>query len=324
MILSQEILFLPPPKPKDIYDVVVVGAGPAGLSAAIYLSRANLKTLVLEAEEPGGKLLGPHLIQNYPGFQSIQSLELAEKMVGQAENSDAKILYPARAVGFEFAGDPKTVRTRSEEFYGRKIVLAMGVQRKKLEIPGAEDLLGLGVSYCPICDGSLCKGKEVALIGDDEETIEDGLYLSNLVDKIYLIPGSVTPKYTQKSLSNLLSKEKVTLLDRYEATEISGRNCVEKLRIKQLKGIKEQEIDVSAVFISGAKTPVISLLSKFGIETDSTGCIKVDRNMETNIKGVYAAGDVTCDKKYQVATSVGQGATAALHIIQTIHTSNKQ
>jgi thioredoxin reductase (NADPH) len=324
MILSQEILLLPPLKPKEIYDAIIVGAGPAGLSAAIYLSRANLKTLILEAEKPGGKLLGPHLIQNYPGLQSIQSLELAEKIVRQAEGFGTKILYPARVVGFELAGNPKTVRLRDKEFHGRKIVLAIGVQRKKLEIPGAKELLGLGVSYCPICDGSLCKGKEVALIGDDEETIEDGLYLSNLVDKIYLVTGSATPKYTQNSLGNLLSKGKVTVFDGYEAKEISGRNYVEKVRIRQLKHGKEQEIDVSAVFISGAKTPVIGLLGKFGVETDSTGCIKVDRNMETNIRGVYAVGDVTCDKKYQVVTSVGQGVTAALHIIQAIHASNRQ
>lgn len=322
--LNQEMILLPPLKPKETYDAIIVGAGPAGLSAAIYLSRANLKTLILEAEKPGGKMLGRHLIQNYPGFQSIQSLELAENMVRQAESFGVKIRCPARVVGFELAGNLKTVRTRDKEFYGKKIVLAMGVQRKKLEIPGAEDLLGLGVSYCPICDGSLFKGKEVALIGDDEETIADGLYLSNLVNKIYLIPSSATPKYTQKSLGNLLSKEKVTVFDGYTVTEISGRNGVEKVRIRQLKDRKEQEIDVSAVFISGAKTPVIGLLSKFGVETDSTGCIKVDRNMETNIKGVYAVGDVTCDKRYQVATSVGQGTTAALHIIQAIHASNRQ
>lgn len=315
-------MLLPPLKPKETYDAIIIGAGPAGLSAAIYLARANLKTLVLEAEKPGGKLLGRHLIQNYPGFQSIQSLELAEKMVKQTERSGAKVLYPARAVGFEFADISKTARTRSKEFHAKNIVLAMGVQRKKLEIKGAEDLIGLGVSYCPICDGSLCKGKKVALIGDDEETIDDGLYLSNLVDKIYLIPGSASPKYTQQSLDNLLSKGKVTLLDGCEATEIKGKSLVEKIVVRKLKDMIEQEIDVSAVFISGEKTPVISLLNKFGIETDSTGCIKVDRNMETNIKGVYAIGDVTCDKRYQIATSVGQGATAALHIIQTLHSSN--
>jgi len=316
-------LLLPPLKPKETYNAIIIGAGPAGLSATIYLARANLKPLVLEAEKPGGKLLGRHLIQNYPGFQSIQGLELAEKMVRQAEESGAKILCTARVVGFEFARTPKTVRTRSEEFYGRNIVLAMGVQRKKSEISGTEDLLGVGVSYCPICDGSLYKGKKVALIGDDEEAIEDGLYLSNLVDKIYLIPGSAAPKYTRESLNNLLSRGKVTLLDGYKATQISGKNCVEEISVRQLRSGSEQEIDVSAVFISGEKTPIISLLSKFGVETDSTGCIKVDRNMETNIKGVYAVGDVTCNKKYQIATSVGQGATAALHIIQTMHAFNR-
>jgi thioredoxin reductase (NADPH) len=310
-------------KPKETYDTIIIGAGPAGFSAAIYLARANLKTLVLEAEKPGGTLLGRHLIQNYPGFSSIQSQELAEKMVKQTSDSGAEISYPVRAVGFELTGTTKTVRARNQEFHGKTIILALGVQRKKLDIKGAEDFLGLGVSYCPICDGSLCRGKKVALIGDDEEAIEDGLHLSNLVEKIYLISGSATPKYAPPSLSNLLSKGKTTLLAGYETTEIIGGNRVEKVKIRQLNGTMEQELDVSAVFVSGEKTPVISLLSKFGVATDLTGCIKVDRNMQTNIQGVYAVGDVTCDKKYQVATSVGQGVTAALHIIQTIHAAKQ-
>lgn len=322
MILSQEPLFLPP-KPEEVYDVIIVGAGPAGLTSAIYLSRANLKTLVLEAEKPGGTLLGHHVIENYPGFQSIQSVELAERIVKQAEDSGAQIMYPSRAVGFEFYGNLKTVRTGKKEYHGHYVILAIGVQRKKLEIRGAEEFLGLGVSHCPICDGSLCRGKKVALIGDDEETIEDGLYLSNLVDKIYFITGSVTPKYAQASLDKLLSKGNVTLLEGYEIAEIIGKNFVERIRIKHLNESTEQEIDVSAVFISGSKTPVMGLLAKSGIETDPAGCLKVDRNMETNIKGVYAVGDTTCDKKYQVSTSVGQGTTAALQILRAIHVSSE-
>jgi len=311
---------VPPPvkKPEETYETIIVGAGPAGLTAAIYLARANIETLVLEAEEPGGKLNTVNLIENYPGFPSITGPELAQRIIKQAESAGAKILHPARVVSFELPKGLKTIRTRDKEYRGKIVLLTTGVQRKKLEIPGAKEMLGMGVSYCPICDGTLFGGKDVALVGDDEETISDGQYLSRIAKKIYLIPGSAAPKYSRKSLEDFLSKSNVEFLASFEATEIIGEHVVERVKIRALDGKEDRELHVAGVFIAGEKAPVTGLLASAGLKTDPTGCIMVNEHMQTNLPGVYAAGDAACGRKYQTSVNVGQGATAALHIIRSL------
>jgi len=315
-LTSQKIMSYPLEELEPIYDAVVIGAGPAGLAGAIYLSRANMKTLVLEAEKTGGRLNDVKLIENYPGFPSVTGVELAERMIRQAEVTGVKILCPARALRFELQSNPKIVWTRDKECRAGAVLIAIGVQRKQLEILGARELLGMGVSYCPVCDGTLFKGKDVALIGEDEETILDGIYLSKLVNKIHLIPGSLAPHYKQESLEKLLSKGNVHLWQNYEAIQIIGEPVVEKVKVRILDTKEESDIDVKGVFISGEKTPVTEMLANAGLKTDTTGCIMVDAQMQTNIEGVYAAGDATCNRKYQIAVSVGQAATAALNIIR--------
>jgi len=300
----------------ETYDAIVVGAGPAGLAAAIYLTRANLKSLVLEAEKPGGKLRAIRLIENYPSFPSISGMELAQHMAEHADAVGVKVMFPARVVGFELHRELKILRTREREYYARNVLLAMGVQRKKLRIPGAMDFVGMGVSYCAICDGSFFKGKDVALIGNDEETIAEGLYLSGLVNKIYLISDIETPKFQQQSLENLLSKGNVEHLAKHKVTEIVGESVVEKIKIRSIDG-KAEELDVQGVFVAGEKTPLGAILANIGLKTDSSGCIEVDNKMRTSLSGVYAAGDITCGRKYQIAVSVGQGVTAALSIIRS-------
>lgn len=301
---------------KESYDAIVVGAGPAGLAAAIYLVRANLKTLVLEAEKPGGKLNIVKTIENYPGFSSVSGEELARNMVKHAETVGVKIIYPARVVSFELNENPKILRTREKEYYARNVLLAMGVQRKKLQIPRAENFLGKGVSYCAICDGNFFKGKDVALIGNDDETIADALYLSGMTNKIYLIPGVKPPRFQPQRLEKLLSKGNVKYLPLHEPTEILGTTAVEKVRVKSPEG-QTKELNVQGVFVAGEKTPMAALLANTGLKTDSSGCIKVDNKMRTSLSGVYAAGDITCGRKFQIAVSVGQGVTAALEIIRS-------
>jgi len=312
---SQKIVF-PFEKLEQVYDTIVVGAGPAGLAGAIYLSRANLKVLVLEAEKPGGRLNDGKLIENYPGFPSISGPELADRMVKQAESAGAKMLCPARAIRFELSSDPKLIWTRDKEYHAKTLLFAIGVQRKRLDIRGARELLGMGVSYCPICDGTLFRGQDVALIGEDEETISDGLYLSELANKIHFIPSALTPHYKLQSLEKLLSKGNVQHWQTHEATEIVGSPMVEKVKIRDLNSKDEQTLNVKGVFISGEKTPITQMLAAAGVKTDTLGCIMTDDQMQTNIPNVYAVGDATCGRKYQIAVSVGQGVTAALNMIK--------
>ena len=316
MLDGQKIIFHPFREAEQVYDAIITGAGPAGLSAAIYLARANRKVLILEAEKPGGRLLEAKLIENYPGFPSVSGQELTEKMVKQASDAGAKILYPARAIRFDFSGDPKVIWTRDGEYRAKAVIVAIGVQRKRLEIKGAREWLGMGVSYCPVCDGTLFRQQDVALIGEDEETLSDGLYLSDLVNKIHFVPGTATPHYKEESLERLLAKGKVQLWQTYQAVEIIGSNIVEGVRIRDLNTKQEQTLRVKGVFISGEKTPITEMLAAAGVKTDPLGCIMTDEQMQTNILGVYAAGDATCGRKYQIAVSVGQGVTAALNIIR--------
>lgn len=315
MPLSLQVAFPSFEEHEESYEAIVVGAGPAGLAASIYLQRANLKTLVLEAEKPGGTLSSIRLIENYPGFPSISGMELAQQMVKHAETMGVKIMYPVRVIGFELHGEPKILRTREREYFAENVLLAMGVQRRKLRIPGATELLGRGVSYCAICDGSFFRGKDIALLGNDEETIADGLYLSGLVNKIYLISGVEPPKFQRKKLEKLLSKGNVEHLAKHQVTEIMGKSVVEKVRVRSAEG-KTEELNVQGVFVAGEKTPGGALLANSGLKTDSSGCIEIDSEMHTNLQGVYAAGDITCGRKYQIAVSVGQGVTAALSIIK--------
>jgi len=301
---------------EQVHDAIVVGAGPAGLASAIYLARANMKVLVLEAEKPGGRLLDAKLIENYPGFPSVSGPELAGTIIRQVESAGAKVLYPARAVRFDLSSEQKTVWTRDKGYRARAVVLAIGVQRKRLEIRGARELLGMGVSYCPVCDGTLFRKQDIALIGEDEETISDGLYLAELVNKIHFVPSTNAPHYKPQSLENLVSTGKVQLWPNHEVTEIIGSSVVERVKIRDIHSKVEQTLDVKGVFISGEKTPVTQMLTAAGVKTDTLGCIMTDDQTQTNIPNVYAAGDATCGRKYQIAVSVGQGVTAALNIIK--------
>ena len=295
---------------KPLYDVVIIGAGPAGLTAGIYCASMNLKTLIIEGTSPPRLQLAGK-IYNYPGFpDGILGSELLSRMRSQALRAGANIRR-GDVVAVDLLSPVKTVITKTESITATAVIVAVGLGRRRVSIEGEDRLLGLGVSYCTLCDGPLYKGKTVALISD--EVPEDLPSLSRLASKVYFIP--------LKPIENIRDIPSNVEVLNVKIKSIEGVNRVEGLRI--VKNGVEELLKVDGVFISTGSIPFTDIISRSGVEVDEKGCIKVGKDMATNIEGVYAAGDCTCGGM-QVAVAVGQGAVAAIRAIAYIHEQQKE
>lgn len=308
---------------EEVYDVIVVGGGPAGLTAAIYASRMGLKTLVLEGNMLGGRASEAPLIENFPGFpEGISGIELIERMFKQAERFGTEIRFPEEVLDMNFSAPLKTVRTRYGIYRGYSVIIATGTQRKKLIVPGETELLGRGVSYCAVCDAPFFKGKIVAVIGFNNEALEDALYISSFARKVILISHGGKSEVEESLLEKIRQKQNIEIIDA-NVKSINGNAYVKSITIAGQKGL--EEIPVDGVFIVLGSIPVTNIVRKAGIAVDERGCIRVDRGQSTNIEGVFAAGDCTCGGM-QVATAVGEGAMAALQAyryVKRIKNKNK-
>ncbi len=304
------------------YDVVVIGGGPAGLTAAIFTSRAGLKTIVLEAKTPGGRLSIAPSIDNYPGFpQPVKGSELAMKIYQHAIQAGAEVEMFKEVAAANFKGLWKSVITRDGEMYsGLAVVLATGVALKRGLISGEEGMLGKGVSYCAVCDGPLYKGMPVAVIGHDERTFKEAIFLADIVSKVFLVTHGEVEEDDRPFLEYILKRDNVELI-KGRALEIIGKDEVEGVKVKEASG--ERIVPVKAVFILLEEVPVTTVFSAAGIETDEKGFIKVDSRCKTNLEGVYAAGDVT-GIGFQVATAIGQGALAGLEAASYVRKMKKK
>ncbi|MEM3816098.1 MAG: FAD-dependent oxidoreductase [Candidatus Bathyarchaeia archaeon] len=293
----------------DYYDVIIIGGGPAGLTAAIYASRTGLKTLVLEENVPGGRALEAPLIENFPGFpDGISGAELVERMLKQAERFGAEMRFPEEVLDMDLSKSIKTVATRRGKYYGYSIIITTGTQRKKLTVPGEVEFLGRGVSYCAVCDAPFFRDKIVAVIGLNNEALEDALYISGFASKVIVISHGEKAAVEEGLLQQAREKQNIEFIDA-RVKSINGDIYVNSITIMDQTGIAE--IPVDGVFIVLGSVPVTSIVKRAGIMVDERGCIKVDRSQSTNIEGVFAAGDCTCGGM-QVATAVGEGAMAAL------------
>jgi len=293
-----------------MYDVIIIGGGPAGLSAAIYATRAGLKTLVLEKKAPGGKLGEiPHL-ENFPGIsEPINGLELAYKMFQQAQKFGAEIKYPEAVVDLELKGKVKKVKTREGEYTTLAIIIATGLEKKKALKPGEAKFIGKGVSYCAVCDGPIFRGKSVAVIGNEEKALEESLFLSNIVNKVYLVTDGEEIEAPETLIERVKQNEKIEIVNA-KLTEIMGEENVSAIKVENENQV--WKIPVSAVFVAKGDEPKTEIFKKAGLELDRIGFIKVNLNQETNIPGVYAAGDCT-GRGLQVVVAAGDGAVAALN-----------
>jgi len=300
------------PMAQKIYDIIIVGAGPAGLTAGIYTARIGLKTLVLEGNLLGGRAIDAPMVENFPGFpDGITGAELTQKMADQSKKFGAEIKFPEEVINIDLSGKTKLVNTNKEVYSARALIISTGTQRKKLQVPGETEFLGRGVSYCPICDGAFFKGLAVTVIGSGDEAANDALFMTKIARKVTMISSSEEMEMS-KTLRERLEEKKnfeVMLNSRVEAIE--GETSVKAIRIVDMKTNKQQKIPTDGVFISLGRMPMTQMVQKAGIEVDQKGCIKVDRQQRTNVEGIYAAGDCTCGGMQMVAAA-GEGATAAV------------
>jgi thioredoxin reductase (NADPH) len=294
---------------NNVYDVIIVGAGPAGLTCGMYTARRGLRTLILEAlPDAGGRAITAHKIENYPGFpDAISGMELMRLMKEQALKWNVEIKWMEEVINLSF-GDIKTVQTRKNIYEGKAIVLAIGAKHGKLNIKGEQRLLGRGVSYCATCDGPFFRGQTVAVIGSDYEAIEEALYLVDLAQKVHLISPEPLIQ-ADEVLINVLKSREVEFLLNQEVKEIEGTEEVASIVMSDKEIGTEQVLQVQGVFIALGAVPITAIVQQAGVSVDEKGNIITDKNQETNIEGVFACGDC-CSEIKQIVTATGMGAIA--------------
>ena len=299
---------------EKIWDVIIIGAGPAGLTAGIYTARQGHSTLLLDSGKVGGRALEAHRIENYPGFpQGLTGAELMDLFTEQAKRFGVEF-KPETVIGIADAGDYKIVSTRGGYHEGKTVIIAAGIQRKQLSVPGEMEFKGRGVSYCAICDGPFFKGKTVVVVGSGHEAVQDAIHLTNTASKVIAISGNKGYSEDYPELATLRVNPKVEIIEGQEIAEIIGKEFVTEVKLTEGKVDK---LATDGVFILLEHVSTSNILVEAGIDADEGGCIIVDRNQQTNLPGFYAAGDCCCIA-WQVVTAAGEGAKAALSAIKYV------
>ncbi len=292
-------------------DILIIGAGPAGLTAAIYASRAGKRTAVLEGERAASRMSISWELENFPGYLSINSRELLEKFRAHALHFGAEFVK-GDAIALSLESDPKYVSTTDAFIEAKAVILATGKPfAKERQIPGEERLVGFGVSYCAVCDGPLYRGRDVAAYGSSEEAVEDVFALNQMGVNVHWVTGRIKDPAALEEAFVRAEKMGVILHAGAEIREIVGDKGVEKLVLKGTQG--EEDLAVAAVFLF-REVPTGPLFAKAGLTMDHKQCLAVDRFGRTNLPGVYAAGDNTCGG-LQVVAAAGEGCVAALQAL---------
>ncbi len=293
-----------------IYDIIIIGGGAAGYSAALYTSRAGLNTLVMEKAAPGGQMALTDIIDNYPGFkEGIDGFTLGMNMQMGAERFGAKTEY-CEVTDVDFSEKVKKITTSSGIFYGKAIIIATGADPRHLGIEGEDRLVGKGLHYCAHCDGRFYKGKTVVVVGGGNSAVADALYLSHLCKKVIIIHRRNTLRATKIYHEPLMKAENVEFIWDSVVTDYVMDTRVSGVKVKNVKEGKEDTITCDGVFVSIGREPITSVF-KDHIDLDASGYIIADESTKTNVDGVFAAGDVRTKALRQVITAASDGAVAA-------------
>lgn len=290
------------------YDVIIIGGGPGGLSAALYAARGGMKTLILEGTGVGGQMNLTSSIENYPGLLCTGS-ELAEKMRAQAVSFGAE-LSKEKAQEIKISANSKLVRTRRNEYHAKNIIIATGAGPRKLGVSGEDELLGAGVSYCATCDGAFFKDKAVCIVGGGNSAVEDAVYLSKICRTVTLIHRRDGFRAAAHALEKAKSTPNIFIRTNETVEKIQGEHTVKSLVLKHTLSSRISVLDTDAVFIAAGRTPNSEIVRDI-ISLDSAGYILTDENMRTSVPGIYAVGDVRKTPLRQVVTAAADGAVAA-------------
>lgn len=294
-----------------MYDIIIIGAGPAGMTAAIYASQARKKILILEKNVYGGQIVSADKIKNYPGFEEISGFEYATKLYNQVKSFNPDFKFE-EVVEIKDSNTFKEVITNKGNYKAKSIIIATGSKNRKLGLPNEDKLIGKGISYCSTCDGMFFKDKNVAITGGGNKAIDDALYLSNITKKVYFIYRQKNFKIDSINLEKLKEKENVEFIFNSNIIKLVGNDKLESIIIKNNDNNEETNMLVEGLFIGIGHVPVSSMCKNI-INTDKVGYIIADENCNTNIDGIFAAGDIRIKQVRQLTTACSDGTVAAIN-----------
>ncbi|WP_339174430.1 thioredoxin-disulfide reductase [Anoxybacillus sp. FSL W8-1294] len=295
---------------EKVYDVIIIGAGPAGMTAAVYASRANLSTLMLERGVPGGQMVNTEEVENYPGYDHILGPELASKMFEHAKKFGAEYAYGD--VKEVIDGEAyKTVVTSNQQYKARAVIIATGAEYKKLGVPGEKELGGRGVSYCAVCDGAFFKGKELVVVGGGDSAVEEGVYLTRFASKVTIVHRRDQLRAQKILQQRAFANEKIDFIWNHTVKQINEKDGrVGSVTLVHTQTGEEREFPCDGVFIYIGMVPLTKPFASLGI-TNENGYIETNELMETKVPGIFAAGDVREKSLRQIVTATGDGSIAA-------------
>lgn len=299
---------------KEIYNTIIIGSGPAGLTAALYAARAELKPLVIAGLNPGGQLMQTTEVENFPGFvNGIQGPELMDNMMKQVERFGT-VIKQENVTGVDFSKKPFTVRTEQNEYLAKSIIIATGADANWLGLPNEQRLRGKGVSACATCDGFFFKGKEIVVAGGGDSAMEEATFLTRFASSVTLIHRRAEFKASKIMLARVKENPKIKIIADATILDVLGQDKVEGVKIKHNQSGQEEVISAGGFFVAIGHTPNGKIFADAGVTVDQKGYINVNHNTHTNIDGVFVAGDVNDPRYRQAITAAGMGCMAALDV----------
>lgn len=305
---------------EKIYDVMIIGAGPAGMTAAVYTSRANLTTLMLERGIPGGQMANTEEVENYPGFEHILGPDLSTKMFEHAKKFGAEYAYgDVQEIrdGVEF----KTIIASGKEYKARAIIISTGAEYKKMGIPGEQELGGRGVSYCAVCDGAFFRNKELVVVGGGDSAVEEGVYLTKFASKVTIVHRRDSLRAQKILQDRAFANEKINFIWNTAVKQVNGEGKVSGVTLVNTVDGTESEFAADGVFVYIGMLPLTKPFANLGI-LNELGYIVTNDRMETSVPGIFAAGDVRDKMLRQIVTATGDGSIAAQavqHYLEELH-----